>query len=213
MWLFNTCGFFSVVVKPGDAAAGMITVRARVKGDLDALRERYLPELGPLMTRAGTDYPFQAQAPRAAFAEAMSRLALELDYAEFKDTVLTRQGPQRARIYGKIWRDLIELEDEGAADFAAHFEPRMAWRLAKTVQRFRQLHGHWPTRIEMPRGHYAVLLLDIGQLWHRPMLDKLSFSDAESGIRALDADGLAVDYDRDVPATLDHREAFLWMFG
>jgi hypothetical protein len=32
-----------------------LTIRTRVKADLDRLRERYLPELGPTQGKAGTD--------------------------------------------------------------------------------------------------------------------------------------------------------------
>lgn len=42
MWLFTTFGFFSIIEKEkGD----VLTVRARVRADLDRLRECYLPSL------------------------------------------------------------------------------------------------------------------------------------------------------------------------
>ena len=34
MWLITPTGFFSIVQKPGDAAANTLTVRARVRQDL-----------------------------------------------------------------------------------------------------------------------------------------------------------------------------------
>lgn len=213
MWLFTQCGFFSVVVKPEDEIHGTVTVRSRLQGDLDALRATYLPELGPSIVGAGIDYPFRATVARADFAEGMKRMALDVNYGDFTSTVFTKQGANRARVYGKIWRDLIELEDETIAELPADSEPRMAWRLAKTIQLFKNRHGHWPTRIEMPKGHYNVLLLDIGQLWHGPMLAKLSFGTAESGVRALDREGLSADYDPSLGESVDHREAFAWMFG
>lgn len=37
MWVVTDFGFFSVVQKPGDAEAGTLTVRARVRGDLEAV--------------------------------------------------------------------------------------------------------------------------------------------------------------------------------
>lgn len=213
MWLFTQCGFFSVVVKPEDEIHGTVTVRSRLQGDLDALRATYLPELGPSLAGAGIDYPFRATVARTDFAEGMKRMALDVNYGDFKSTVFSKQGANRARVYGKIWRDLIELEDDTTAEPPADTEPRMAWRLAKTIQLFKNRHGHWPTRIEMPKAHYNLLLLDIGQLWHRPMLAKLSFDTAESGVRALDRQGLSADYDPSLSESVDHREAFAWMFG
>lgn len=57
MWLFTTFGFFSVVRKPGEP---ILAMRARARDDLDRLRERCLPELGPTIAGGGTDYPCRA---------------------------------------------------------------------------------------------------------------------------------------------------------
>jgi hypothetical protein len=38
MWLITPTGFFSIVCKPGDMEAGTLTIRARAKSDLQALR-------------------------------------------------------------------------------------------------------------------------------------------------------------------------------
>ena len=48
MWLITPVGFFSIVQKPSDVAADTLTVRARVQGDLEALREQFLPGLGAI---------------------------------------------------------------------------------------------------------------------------------------------------------------------
>ena len=62
MWLLTPTGFFSIVRKPQDAAAGTLTVRSRVRADLDGLRDTLLPELGPTIDNAGTDYRYRASA-------------------------------------------------------------------------------------------------------------------------------------------------------
>lgn len=110
MWLMTTCGFFSIVEKPGDRAAGRLTLRARVRADLERLRDEALPGLGPIVEGGGTDYPFRAAAPRGEVAAALANLAMKLDYANFKDAVKTRQGPARAAAYGKVWQALHELD-------------------------------------------------------------------------------------------------------
>ena len=53
MWLLTPTGFFSIVRKSQDAAAGTLTVRSRVRAALDDLRAHLLPELGPTIEHAG----------------------------------------------------------------------------------------------------------------------------------------------------------------
>ena len=213
MWFFTTCGFYSVAVKPDDEAAGTVTLRARARTDLETLREWFMPELGAVQSGDGSDYPFRARIERQAFAEGLKRLALAIDYGNFKNAVFNQQGPHRARIYAKVWRDLIELEDEVSQAMPAYPDMRMAWRLAKTLQRFREMHGHWPDRIQMPRSAYNLLLLDVGQLWHKAMLDKLLFIPASAGLMALDEAGLSTEFERDRCEHTNQREALAWLFS
>src|SRR5262249_11648333 len=49
MWLMTPLGFFSIVCKPDDKGRGTLTIRARVKSDLEALRREFLPALGPIV--------------------------------------------------------------------------------------------------------------------------------------------------------------------
>jgi hypothetical protein len=46
MWLITSIGFFSVVQKPGDKQNSTLTVRSRVRSDLAALKQHYLPGFG-----------------------------------------------------------------------------------------------------------------------------------------------------------------------
>ena len=91
MWLFTNFGFFSVVQKPGDTD---LTIRSRVRSDLDTLRERYLPSMGATKEGGGTDYPFRAKAAHAAVAEAMSKMVKDIHYDNFKESVEEEQGPR-----------------------------------------------------------------------------------------------------------------------
>ena len=109
MWLFTTFGFFSVVQKAGTDG---LTVRARVREDLDRLRER-LPGLTPTLARGG-DYPYRATATHREFGEALARLAGEIDYDNFKDEVYQRQGAARAHAYEGVWETLYGLEEQMA---------------------------------------------------------------------------------------------------
>jgi hypothetical protein len=64
MWLITPLGFFSIVCKPDDEKQGTLTVRSRVKSDLEALCKNFLHSLGPIVEGAGTDYRYRAKAQR-----------------------------------------------------------------------------------------------------------------------------------------------------
>lgn len=110
MWLLTPIGFFSIVRKPWDGDGDTLTVRARVREDLDALRERFLPELGEIADDPKADYRYRAQAPREAVADAARRLAASIDYDNFKDEVAARQGAKRAHLYHDVWSVLYRLQ-------------------------------------------------------------------------------------------------------
>lgn len=112
MWILSPLGFFSIVEKPNDRTSGTLTIRARVRADLERLKEQKLPGMGPIMEHAGTDYRYRAQAPRGDIAMALGNLVMKLDYANFKNEVAKRQGKQRASAYGKVWDVLYSLQDE-----------------------------------------------------------------------------------------------------
>lgn len=109
MWLFTNIGFFSVVQKTD---TDFLTVRSRVKSDLDALRRDYLPELSPSTTKGGTDYPYRATCSHTAMAVAVSKVALDIGYSNFKNEVAARQGKERAARYAKVWSALYDMPDD-----------------------------------------------------------------------------------------------------
>ena len=108
MWIFTTFGFFSIVQKPGDER---LTVRARARQDLDALRSQYLPSLSETIEGAGTDYRYRATVPRAELAGAMSRIVTDVTYANFKSEVAARSGHGRSNLYHRVWEVMLKLRD------------------------------------------------------------------------------------------------------
>lgn len=56
MWIITPLGFFSIVQKPGDVPTGTLTIRARVRSDLEALKAAVLPGLGKI-TESKLDLP------------------------------------------------------------------------------------------------------------------------------------------------------------
>lgn len=109
MWIMTTVGFFSIVQKPNDNA-GTLTIRSRVRDDLEQLRKTYLPSLSPIAENSGSDYPYRAQVKRSELANALGRMILDLNYSNFKNEIYRQQGPKRAKAYGLVWEVLYDLE-------------------------------------------------------------------------------------------------------
>jgi hypothetical protein len=106
MWLMTNFGFFSIVQKPGDE---LLTVRARVKGELEALKTRYLPEMGEIAETLKSDYQCRGRVTKEAFGAALQKIALDIDYTNFKNSVSKTQGYKRSRLYGEVWQTLGTL--------------------------------------------------------------------------------------------------------
>lgn len=109
MWLMTNIGFFSVVQKPN---TDFLTIRARVKNDLDNLRNNYLPHLSATIAHAGTDYPWRATVSHEQFAAALWKIVSDITYPNFKNEVAAKQGKARAGKYSKVWSVLYELPEE-----------------------------------------------------------------------------------------------------
>ncbi len=106
VWMMTTFGFFSVVQKPGEKD---LTIRSRARSDLEALKEEHLPSMGEII-KGGTDYQFRAHATHDAVAEALGKIAQDIDYSNFKDTVEERQGADRAHVYFEVWSTLHSIK-------------------------------------------------------------------------------------------------------
>ena len=112
MWLITPTGFYSIVEKPPDSRTDKLTIRARVKSDLIALRQEFLPSLGKVRESMDTDYRYRATAPREEVGQALSRMVSRLNYANFKSEVAVRQGLDRAHVYHDVWEVLHGMQDD-----------------------------------------------------------------------------------------------------
>ncbi len=112
MWIFTDRGFFSVVQKPGE---DRLTVRARLEGDLERLREEF-PTLGPTVVTPDADYLFRATISHADFAAGMHKMASEIGYSNFKDRVHDAQGREREWLYHSVWHVMNEAQEEARQD-------------------------------------------------------------------------------------------------
>lgn len=127
MWLITPIGFFSIVQKPNDKH---LTVRARVRRDLDELRERYLPALSRTLATPTADYAYRATVPHAALAAAMAAIVADLDYDNVKAQVERVQGHARALVYADVWTVLhqelprLDLRDRRSKRSRSQRTPR-----------------------------------------------------------------------------------------
>jgi hypothetical protein len=108
VWLFTPEGFYSVVT--ADEFGEELMVRSRSDDDLDRLRSTHFPELGPNVHKPGRDYPVRAFTNRADLATCLGRVAMKLDYSNFKSTVARRHSSARAHLYSNVWSDCLEIQ-------------------------------------------------------------------------------------------------------
>lgn len=122
MWIFTRYGFFSAVCarkgngghsKPVDP--DRIMVRARIRGHLEALKERFPDLLGDceILESAGTDYAFRLFMQKAAWVEIIAGLAEETDYDNFKSEVAKNQrraGAAYEHSLHEVWSVMHKLQ-------------------------------------------------------------------------------------------------------
>jgi 8-oxo-dGTP pyrophosphatase MutT (NUDIX family) len=110
IWIQISVGFFSIVQKEEDQQHDQLTIRSRVRSDLEALRLLYLPSLGCITESHRSDYLYRAKVSKSDFAVAMSQIIGSIGYSNFKNEVQTVQGKDRAKVYGKVWTQLYEFQ-------------------------------------------------------------------------------------------------------
>lgn len=127
MWIYTTRGFFSIV--RDEKNMQNVLVRARLKGDLENLRDAW-PTLGATRETNRRDYRFRASLPAREVPLMMSKLASEIDYTNFKDEVHRKQGVARESLYHDVWAVMAQAQD---AEFERDTNESIAF-LTKGVQ-------------------------------------------------------------------------------
>lgn len=90
----------------------VLQVRARVRGDLDLLRTKYLPELSETIELKGRDYPYRGYTDRACLSAAMVAIVHDLTYSNFKNEVERVQGLPREKLYARVWSVMYQAESK-----------------------------------------------------------------------------------------------------
>jgi len=106
MWLFTRHGFFSVVAKQSDP--DMVKIRARCVEDLEGLRAFIGRADLEIIETPKRDYCCRMFMPKAEWVTAAERLAEDLNYTNFKDTV---HGEfDRDQAYMNVWCTMLDLQ-------------------------------------------------------------------------------------------------------
>jgi len=101
MWLFGKKGFFSIVQHKDDPKA--LIVRARVKGDI----EKYWPD-ATIERNEEFDYLYRANLPREKVAPAISQMAKDIDYTNFKASIADKR---RSHWYFHVWDTMCRMQE------------------------------------------------------------------------------------------------------
>lgn len=101
MWIFLPHRFISVVQTPGDTDT--LTVRARIKGDIEAVFPQVTVE-----PNKGTDYRYRARVPRQAVAQVLHDEVTGLHWSNFKGAVKNRK---RHDAYTNVWSAMRAAQD------------------------------------------------------------------------------------------------------
>lgn len=105
MWIYTKNGFYSVVQDKNDP--DYLIVRARVKGDLEALCEG-LGFNTTIKETPDNDYRYRIKMPRVMVSHLVSLSVSEINYPNFKDSISDKR---RSPYYGSVWSAMALMQD------------------------------------------------------------------------------------------------------
>jgi len=116
MWIITQTGFLSAVQATDDPTT--VVVRARVRGDLTALRDTFGDQFGykpDVIAYGFSDYPYRVLVSREVLTRFLAEQVQQINYGNFKGRVAQVSGRERMGVYHQVWADLMDLEQlEGA---------------------------------------------------------------------------------------------------
>jgi len=108
MWVICDVGFFNIVCQDGDLGAGLLTVKARSKKDLEALRD-FIPYTNAIEESQVADYRFRIKAPKHQVRGGFATILNEINYPKTKPK-LAENNPDRSSIYLRTWAVLEQIQ-------------------------------------------------------------------------------------------------------
>ena len=100
MWIFAQSAFLSIVEDKEDD--DLLLVRARVKGDIENHFRNAI-----VFNTPDHDYAYRARLSREEVADAVARMALDIKYSNFKQSV---RDNKRSGFYAQIWNILWDMQ-------------------------------------------------------------------------------------------------------
>lgn len=112
MWIATSYGFLMPAIRPPKTVAKdddrTLQVRARRPKDLDILRAEYMKgKLGPTVHTPKFDYEYRAYCTPEAFALAVARMIVEIDYLKFKPTTDRYEDNELHDMYNSMWGTIL----------------------------------------------------------------------------------------------------------
>ena len=106
MWIFTNSGFISIVADR-DAASNLL-VRGRREGDIETIFPRAKVTITP-----NADYLYRASVTRQTAANAVAMSVLDIQYNNFKNSVL---DPDRHEYYLDVWTVMRRMQEKQYQD-------------------------------------------------------------------------------------------------
>ena len=111
MWVFTNEGFFSVVWDH-QCSKDELMIRTRCIDDIIKLSKKiwgYCDE-SQIFEALHADYRFRMKISKQMWAEYLSQCALNLDYANVKESIVPPDDPLRKEAYYQLWEDLYRWQ-------------------------------------------------------------------------------------------------------
>jgi hypothetical protein len=101
MWVFTRSSFLSIIAD--DADPDMLSVRARMRGDIHGLWPKVTVDCTPRR-----DYRYRAKISRQDVVAALQAEVCSINYSNFKDSI---RDKRRSPFYAWIWMAACDMQD------------------------------------------------------------------------------------------------------
>lgn len=125
MWVFTKYGFFSIAcARNSNGEVGQDTVMVRARGDEHPrnLQERFpgtVIAAAKIQINRGTDYKFRIIVPKRDWLSALSEMASEQSWSNFKNEAasfarLKKQGSAYLQALHQVWESMSQLQSNAS---------------------------------------------------------------------------------------------------
>lgn len=118
MWVMTSFGILMPGLRPAHTVpAGddrLLQIRARRIRDLEILRAEYLPGLGDIIKIENTDYQYRAYCTHPQWADALAKIAMDINYVKFKSTTERYKDKALHNLYNILWGKILDAFPQGS---------------------------------------------------------------------------------------------------